>query len=109
MNPAILNSRLRVVVIAGLIPLAISLAVAVAVPKPNIALELTLALGALGIVVLMTERRLEVSVLILALYLGLLDGPVKLGSGGHEAATVFRDVLIFAVSLGAVLRLLANK
>jgi hypothetical protein len=96
-------------VIAGLLPLVISLAVAVAVPKPNVALELALALGALGIVVLVTERRLEVTVVILALYLGLLDGPVKLGSGGHEVATVFRDVLIFAVSLGAVLRLLASK
>ncbi|MCW3028229.1 MAG: hypothetical protein JWN81_1440 [Solirubrobacterales bacterium] len=109
MNPAILNSRLRAVVLAGLVPLVIAFGVAVAVPKPNIALELTLALGALGIVVLITERRLELTVLLLALYLGLLDGPVKLGSGGHEAATVFRDVLIFAVSLGAVLRMLANR
>jgi hypothetical protein len=109
MHPAILNSRLRAVILAGLIPLVISLGVAVAVPKPNIALELTLALGALGIAVLVSERRLEVTVVILALYLGLLDGPVKLGSGGHEVATVFRDVLIFAVSLGAVLRLLASK
>jgi hypothetical protein len=109
MNPAILNSRMRVLVLAGLIPLVISLAVAVAVPKPNITLELTLAVVGLGIVVLMSEPRLELTVVILALYLGLLDGPVKLASGGHEAATVFRDVMIFAVSLGAVLRLLAKK
>jgi len=48
-------------------------------------------------------------VLVLAVYLGLLDGPVKLGTGAHEEATVFRDVLIAAVSVGALLRLLVKK
>jgi hypothetical protein len=112
MHPAVLNSRFRQVLlvgVAGLIPLVISLAIAVAVPKPNLALVLALALGGLGVVVLMCDSRLEVTVTILALYLGLLDGPVKLLTGGHETATVFRDVLIFAISVGAVARLLAKK
>jgi hypothetical protein len=111
-HPAVLNSRLRqalLVGLAGLIPLLVALGVAVAVPRPNLALAVALALGALGLVVLATNSRLEVTVTILALYLGLLDGPVKLLTGGHELATVFRDVLIFAVSLGAVVRLLAKK
>src|SRR5262249_38998127 len=54
---------------------------------------------------LFTSKRLEVSVVILVLYLGLLEGPVKLGSGGGNAASATRDVLIFSVALGALLRL----
>ncbi len=107
-----LNTRIRqsvAVTIAFASCLAISMAVAVAVPKPNIALTIALAIGAVGIVALIFNSRLEVSVVLLALYLGLLDGPVKLGSGGHELASVVRDVLIFAVSLGAFLRLLVKR
>lgn len=107
--PPVLSSRLRVILLAGVLPLVISLAVTVRVPHPNFALELGLALGALGVVALVCNSRLEVTVVVLALYLGLLDGPVKLGTGGHELASVFRDVLIFAVSLGAVLRLLVKR
>jgi hypothetical protein len=65
-------------------------------------------LGAIGIVALLTNRHLEVTVLVLALYLGLLDGPVKLGSGSHEAGSVMRDVLIFSVAIGALLRMIAQ-
>jgi hypothetical protein len=112
MHPAVLNARLRQTILvgaAGVIPLVISLGIAVAVPKPNVALALALALGALGIVVLVGNSRLEVTVTILALYLGMFDGPVKLLTGGHELATGFRDVLIFAISLGAILRILAKR
>jgi hypothetical protein len=94
---------------AGLIPLAIALAIALSIPRPNVALAVGLAAGALGVVVLVADSRLHVTVMLLALYLGLLDGPVKLGTGGHELAAVGRDVLIFAVSLGALLRLLASR
>jgi hypothetical protein len=50
-----------------------------------------------------------VTVTVVVLYLGLLDGPVKLGIGGHEAASAARDVLIFSVALGALLRLIVKR
>ncbi len=50
-------------------------------PDPNLLLALALALGTVGIVALVVNTRLEVTVALLALYLGLLDGPVKLLSG----------------------------
>jgi hypothetical protein len=113
MHPAVLSSRIREYLLVGVgafvLPLGIALGIALSFPHPNIALALGVALGAIGIVVLVTNSRLEVTVTILVLYLGLLDGPVKLGTGGHEAASVVRDVLIFAVSLGALLRLLAKR
>ncbi|HEY4428649.1 MAG TPA: hypothetical protein VGN08_10630 [Solirubrobacteraceae bacterium] len=111
--PALLGPRLRQALLvgvgAGLVPLAIALAIALSVPRPNLALAVGIAAGAVAVVVLVADTRLHVTVMLLALYLGLLDGPVKLGTGGHELASVGRDILIFAVSLGALLRLLASR
>jgi hypothetical protein len=107
-----LRSRIREVLLVatgGSLALVSALAIAVATPKPNVALTLLIALGAVAMVVLVTNSRLEITVTFLALYLGLMDGFVKLGTGGHETASVARDVLIFAVCLGAVLRLIAKR
>jgi hypothetical protein len=97
------------IAVAGLVPLAIGLGISISVPHPSVVVLLGLAAGLLAIVSLFVNKRLEVSVVILALYLGLLEGPVKLGSGAGSAASAVRDVLIFAVALGAVLRLQAAR
>ena len=93
---------------AGAIALALALGIALAVPDPNFLLVLALALGAVGILALAVNTRLEVTVALLALYLGALDGPVKLLSA-NQAASAVRDVLIAAVALGAIVRLLARR
>ncbi|HMD56059.1 MAG TPA: hypothetical protein VKG82_01165 [Solirubrobacteraceae bacterium] len=111
-HPAVLQRRRRRLLLLGasaLIPLILGLAISVEDSNPSLLLAVALIGGTVGIVTLVTNRRLEVSVLLLAVYLGLLEGPVKLGSGGHEAASVVRDVLIFAVALGAFMRLLASR
>jgi hypothetical protein len=95
--------------LAGLAVIVVGLLVAAQTPKPSFLLPIALAAGAIGVVALMCNPRLEVTVMALALYLGLLDGPVKLGSGGHEAASVVRDILIFAVVIGAVLRIVVGQ
>jgi hypothetical protein len=105
-------SRRREAVVLGLVGaacIAVSLAITVAMPHASVALLIGAAAGLVGIYVLMTNPRLEVTVALLVVYLGLLDGPVKLGTGGHEAASVVRDVLIFAVVAGAVLRLVVGR
>jgi hypothetical protein len=110
-HPVVLQRRLRELLqigLAGLLSVLIALGVSVAMAKPNFLLVFGIILGAFCILALVTNRRLEVSVVILALYLGLLDGPVKLGSGGHEIASALRDVLIFSVAVGALLRLSAR-
>ena len=63
----------------------------------------------LAIVTLIVNSRLELTVGLLAVYLGLLDGPVKLGIGRSEATAAVRNVLILAICLGAVMRLLARR
>jgi hypothetical protein len=111
-HPAVLDRRVREFIVAGLalaLPLAISLALSLEVPHPNLLLVLGLALGALGTFALVVTSRLEITVTLLVLYLGLVDGPLKLSIGGGEATAVVRNVLIFAVCLGAVLRLVVAK
>jgi hypothetical protein len=111
-HPVVLRRRVRELLLIGataVIPLALALGISVAVPNPSFVLVFGLMIGALGIVALMLNTRLEVSLVIVALYLGLLEGPVKLGSGGHELASVVRDVLIMAVVAGAILRLSAKR
>lgn len=52
-----------------------------------------------------SNRRVDRSLLILGLYLGLLDGYLKLRTG-NSFITLGRDVLIAAIALGALLRLM---
>jgi hypothetical protein len=91
--------------LAGLIPLVIAVAVTVEMPKPNYALVFGLLFGLLGVVALAVYSRLEVTVALLALYLGLMDGPIKL-LAYNQAASAIRDVLIAAIALGALIRLI---
>lgn len=112
MHPAVLSSRLRSLTLLGLgflIPLSVGLAISLQYAKPSILLAVALVVGTVAVVMLMTSRRLGLTVTIVVLYLGLLEGPVKLGTGGHEAASVVRDMLIYAVAAGALLRLITSR
>jgi hypothetical protein len=54
------------------------------------------------------SERYEVTLGVLLLYLGLLDGVFKLASGS-TVATLGRDVLLYAITLGAVVRMILRK
>ncbi|MGP0103082.1 MAG: hypothetical protein ACLPUT_15865 [Solirubrobacteraceae bacterium] len=111
-HPDVLNRRIRELLLigaSGAIPLAVALGISVEVAHPSLLLLLALTAGGLGVVALMTSERYPLTVTLVALYLGLLEGPLKLGTGAHAEASVIRDVLIFSVSLGAVLRLVVKK
>jgi hypothetical protein len=111
-HPAVLDRRIRdltTLAVTALVPLAIGLAVALAVPRPNVLLAIAVIGGALVVLALMASSRLEVTVTVLALFLGLFDGPIKLLSGGGTATSTLRNVFIFAVAIGALLRLLVKR
>lgn len=111
-HPVVLSRRMRELALLGasvVVPLALAMAISVAMPRPSILLLVGVAVALTGIVVLVVSTRYEITVMVLALYLGLLDGPVKLGIGGHQWASAVRDVLIFAVCLGAVLRIVVRR
>jgi hypothetical protein len=54
------------------------------------------------------SERYEWTLAVLVLYLGLLDGFVKLSSGS-QFATLGRDVLLYAIVAGAIARLLLRR
>jgi hypothetical protein len=112
MHPAVMSSRLRGLRLLGLgflIALTAGLAISFEYAKPSILLTVAVLVGLLVIVLLITSPRLPLTVTIVVLYLGLLLGPVKLGTGSHELGSVVRDVLIWAVAIGAVLRVVASR
>ena len=111
-HPEVRSRQRRHALTLGLgfaLPFAVALGISLSEAKPSLLLTVALIVGLVGIAALVANPRLEISVMLLAIYLGMLEGPVKLGSGGHEAASVVRDILIFAVAGGALLRLLASR
>jgi hypothetical protein len=54
------------------------------------------------------SERYAVTLAVLLLYLGLFDGVLKLASGS-SVATLGRDVLLYAIALGAVVRMILRK
>jgi hypothetical protein len=111
-HPAVLDRRLRellLVALSALVPLAIGLALDIATPQPNLFLTLAMFVGAVGLVWLVASPRLEVTVTVLAIYLGMLDGPVKLLSSGGQLASGLRNILVVGVGVGALLRLVVKR
>lgn len=114
-HPAVLDRRLRsacLVGVLGLIPLVVTLSITLTKPNVSLPLFVLAFVGAIAVLALMLSDRLEITVAIVALYLGLLDGPIKLGvggGGGPEGYSAVRNVVIGAVALGAVLRLVGKK
>jgi hypothetical protein len=54
------------------------------------------------------SERYERTLGVFLLYLGLLDGVIKLGTGS-SVATLGRDVLLYAITLGAITRLIIRR
>ncbi len=111
-HPAVLSRRIRdlaILGLAGLIPATIALGITVALPHTSVLVVLAAIAAILAVVVLIVNSRLEVTVALLGIYLGLLDGPVKLGIGRSEATAAVHNALILAVCLGAILRLLVRR
>lgn len=113
-HPDVRAWRTRELLLAGVgafVPLVLALAISVAMPKPtvgSVVLVAGAALGAVGVVMLMVSTRYAVTLALLALYLGLLDGPIKLESAS-KAASALRDVLIAAVVIGMIMRIPLKK
>ena len=84
------------------------MAITAAVPEPNLLITAGVAIGAIGLMALAISTRYEITLALLALYLGLLDGVIKLTTASQAASSI-RDVLIAAISLGAVIRIVSRR
>jgi hypothetical protein len=101
--------ELLLLLATGLVPLVLALAIARQVRDPDILLTLGVLAAAAGVVALLVSTRYAVTLAVLALYLGLLEGPIKLASGGGTAASASRDVLIAAITIGALVRIVVRR
>jgi hypothetical protein len=102
------SRELAAMLALGVVPAAIALAVAVEIPNPNFLVVVGGALGAIAVIAFAVSPRYEISLALLTLYFGLLDGPIKLFSGSHYISAT-RDVLIGAICLGALVRLAVKR
>ncbi len=110
-HPAVSSRRREELLIAGIgsaIPLVVALAISVAVPNPNFFLMAGIVCGMLGLVALAVSARYEVTLTVLVLYLGLVDGVIKLETA-NQLVSSLRDLMIAAVCLGAVLRMISRR
>ena len=85
-HPVVLERRIRDLLFIGLsalVPAVIALAISVELHEASLLLILGAIITAVAIVALMMYSRLEVSVALVAVYFGLLDGPVKLLAPGR--------------------------
>src|SRR5438105_5261160 len=111
LHPVVVSRRLRdlaVVSLGALIPVALALVVAAETPNPQPLSILIIMIATLGVFALVVSSRITITVAALGLYLGLLDGPVKLGHPGHFTSAL-RDILIVAVGLGMIMRLAVRR
>jgi hypothetical protein len=111
-HPVVLERRIRDILLTGLsalIPGVLALGICLALPEASLLLVLGVIAAAVGIMALIVSSRLEVTVALLAVYLGMLDGPVKLFLGAHEVTASVRNVLILAVCAGALMRLTVRR
>jgi hypothetical protein len=110
-HPAVFGRRLHNILTTGLtalIPAVAGLAITLSSPHVNPVLILGLMFGVACVLWLLISHRYEVTLTVLALYLGLLDGPIKLESASKASSGV-RDVLLVAISLGLLMRLVVSR
>ena len=108
-RPGSARSADRALIVGTLLAASTVAAVTLAtrVTEPSALGTLAAALGLAFCAYLVASPRYGVTLALIALYLGLLDGYVKLRTG-VEATSLTRDVLLGAVSVGAVTRLIAD-
>ena len=105
------NQRLHELLItgvAGAIALGIALGITLRVPNPNLFLTVGILLGTLALVALAASARYEITLTFLVIYLGMVDGVVKLETGNQFVSSL-RDVMIAAICVGAIVRMIVRR
>ncbi len=111
-HPEVLRRRLGDVLVSGataLVPAVTALAITIAFPHMSLPLALAIIAGVIGTVVLIMYSRLEVAVTLVVIYYGVFNGPVKLFLGGRELTASIQDIVVLAVSAGALRRIVARR
>jgi len=110
-HPAILGRRRQELLagfLAAAIPLFLALAIAVKVPDPNFFLASGVIFVMLALVAFAASTRYEVTLTILVLYFGLLDGVIKLETA-NQLVSSLRDLMIMALCAGVLARVVIRR
>jgi hypothetical protein len=110
-HPAILGRRKQELLagfLAAAIPLFLALAIAVKVPDPNFFLAAGVIFVMLALVAFAASTRYEVTLTILVLYFGLLDGVIKLETA-NQLVSSLRDLMIIALCAGVLVRVVIRR
>jgi hypothetical protein len=111
-HPAVLERRMGDLLMTGataVIPMVLALAVTIGLPEAKLPVALAVIAGLIGVATLVVCSRLEITGTLILIYLLLIDGPVKMLTSQREATAAIPDLLILAVSLGALMRLVVNR
>jgi hypothetical protein len=111
-HPVVLERRVSDLLLVGLsalVPALMALAITVGLPNVSLLEALGVIAAVVGVVALMASDRLDATVALLLLYLGLLNGPIKLLAGERELTAALQDVLILAVGAGALMRVVVHR
>jgi hypothetical protein len=111
-HPEVARRRLGDLLVTAatvLVPAVTALAVTIAMPNVSIFLVLGVVAGLIGIVALMVNDRLEITVTLVVIYLGVLNGPVKMFNSGREVTASIQDIVVLAVAAGALLRIMSRR
>lgn len=99
-----LATRCRVAAVCAICALTISIGGLIALKAPYYGLPLPFLGLSVGLCAWLTlTRRTGLALAVTLLYLGLVDGVIKLKTGG-QAATLGRDVVLYAVAIGVAVR-----
>jgi hypothetical protein len=110
-HPAVSSRRRQEWLLAGIasvVPLTVAFGISIAVPDPNFFLAAGIICGILGLVALAVSARYEVTLTVLVLYLGLVDGVIKLETA-NQLVSSLRDLMIAAVCIGAIVRMIVDR
>lgn len=99
--------RVAVGAIAGTVAAALLAALALRSTSTAIHVGAPVLLGGVAVWMFLSERY-EITLAVLALYLGVLDGFLKLKTGS-QLATLGRDVLLYAIAAGAAARIILRR
>jgi hypothetical protein len=91
-----------------LFSVALAFAIAVKVSNPNGVVLAGIVVGTIAVLGLVVSDRYEITLALLLLYLGMVDGVIKLMTA-NQGVSAIRDVLIAAISIGALVRVLARR
>lgn len=95
-------------IVAGLLVAGIAVVLTYAVTHLRGTVAIAALVVAAGTVWFATTRHTGMALALLMLYLGLLDGYLKLSSGS-SAVTFVRDALLFAMAAGLLVRAIAKR